>query len=380
VATEVTRDTTQPHLSTCFLLLQLPTAFLDLAMQAVQVYQQQQKPVTAASSSSSSSRQPALSPAALLQYLPIQEDVQDGFVGRVSTAILQGFSTHPCVLTASGVLSMPADTLLPEPLLVTAAGGGGPQQQLISNEWLRQSLHGAQFVLDQLLAGPEGDRTAQVLLQLGSRRFTAKLLLSWLCSEGTAQLLQGLAPQARAAWLPALYSVCMRLKAQPAGARMTLAADAATQQQLSTAPILQLFGSSECVSLQQLVASGRKVHLWDSSMGDETDLQLLSSQASSAASNLSFVDPSTLGPDGAAFMRLFLGVQQVPLSLLVQHILQLQSSSRNLSDAQQDQLLLFLLRNAGRLSAQDLQLLQGGLYLSTAAAGSPHVAAAGRTC
>lgn len=200
-------------------------------MQAVQTHQQQQQQ-TAAAAGGCSSGQPALSPAALLQYLPLQEDVQDEFVGRVSTAILQGFSTHPCVLTASGALSMPADTLLPEPLMVTAAGDGGlqQQQQLISNEWLRQGLPGVQFVSDELLAGPEGDRTAHVLLQLGSRRLTAALLLSWLCPEATAQLLRGLTPQARAAWLPGLYSVCMRLKAQPAGALMALPADAATQK------------------------------------------------------------------------------------------------------------------------------------------------------
>lgn len=127
--------------------------------------------------------------------------------------------------------------------------------------------------------------------------------------------------------------------------------------------------------MQQLAASGRQVHLWDSSVGDGADLQLLASQAGGVASTtrqqqgLSFVDPSTLGPDGAAFVGLFLGLQQVPLSLLVQRILQLQANSCNLSDAEQDQLLLFLLRNASRLSPQDLQLLQGGLYLSTAAAG-----------
>lgn len=371
------RSHTDPNLPVCSNApLQLPTAFLDLAMQAVKVHQQQQQQATAAAGDCNSG-QPALSPAALLQYLPLQEDVQDEFMGRVSTAILQGFSTHPCVLTASGALSMPANTLLPEPLMVTAAGDGGlqQQQQLISNEWLRQGLPGVQFVSDELLAGPEGDRTAHVLLQLGSRRFTATLLLSWLCSGGTAQLLRGATPHARTAWLPGLCSVCMRLRAQPAGAPMALPADAATQKQLSTAPILQLYGSSECVSMQQLAASGRQVHLWDSSMGDGADLQLLASQAGGAASTtrqqqgLSFVDPSTLGPDGAAFVGLFLDVQQVPLSLLVQRILQLQANSCNLSDAQQDQLLLFLLRNASRLSPQDLQLLQGGLHLSTAAAG-----------
>jgi hypothetical protein len=337
--------------------------------------------------------QPALSSGALLQYLPMAGDVQDEFMGHVSTAIMQGLSKQPCVLTASATLSTPAGTLLPEPLLSCSTACGQheeqqeqrPQQQLISNEWLQQGLPGMQYV--SLLSGPDAARTAQVLLQLGAKKFTSQLLLSWLTSPGTARLLQSLGPAQRAAWLPLLYSCCLQLKAQPVGACMHLQADSATQQTLKQAPILQLYGSVECCSLQQLADSGRQVFLWDSSLGNGSDLQLFSQSARSAGSacgtlpsansspghsgagsgSLCFLDPAALGPDGASFVSTFLGVHKVPLSLLVKHILQLQKGGQ-LTDPQQDQLLLVLMRNTDLLSNQDLQLLRQGLLLCRAAA------------
>jgi hypothetical protein len=357
-------------------------------MQAVRAHHQQPSAATASS-------QPALSSAALLQYLPLPGDVQDEFMGQVSTATMQGLSKQPCVLTASGTLSTPAGTLLPEPLLSCSTACGQheeqqeqrPQQQLMSNEWLQQGLPGMQYVSDSLLSGPDAARTAQVLLQLGAKKFTSQLLLSWLTSPGAALLLQSLGPAERAAWLPLLYSCCMQLKAQPTGACMHLQADSTTQQTLKQAPILQLYGSGECVSLEQLADSGRHVYLWDSSLGDAIDLQLFNQSAGSAdgscatppsansspgrssagSGSMCFLDPAALGPDGASFVSTFLGVHKVPLSLLVKHILQLQKGGQ-LTDAQQDQLLLVLMRNTALLSNQDLQLLRQGLLLCRAAA------------
>jgi hypothetical protein len=378
--------------------LQLSATFLQLAMQAVQTHQQQQQQSQQPLAPGDTS-QPALSPAALLQYLPLPGDVSDSFMGQVSTAILQGLSTQPCVLTASGTLSSPADTLLLDTLLATACGPEQQPQQLISNEWLQQGLPGVQFVSDTLLSGSEAARTLQVLQQLGCRKFSAKLLLSWLGTEGTAQLLGSLGREERTAWLPALYSCCMQLKAQPFETAVHLGPDLTALQTFKTAPILQLYGSSESVSLQQLAGSGRQVYLWDSTMGDEPDLVLISQAAlcpaqdsakacaatatgapassagnsnrrsSSQQDTLCFVDPSTLGPDGTMFLCVFLGVNTVRLSVLPLRILKLQAAGM-LSDSQQDQLLLFLLRNASMLSSQDLQLLKEGLQLRSADGGS----------
>lgn len=368
-------------------VVQLSATFLALAMQAVQAHQQQQQ----RSLPADGSPQPVLSPAALLQYLPLPGDVADDFMGQVSTAILEGLSTAPCVLTASGMLRTPDRTLLRGPLLVMTYGG--KQQQLISNEWLQHGLPDVEFVSDAMLPGTEAERNARVLLQLGSRRFSAQLLLSWLCADGTAQLLRSLAPEQRADWLPALYSCCMALSMQPAGSLMHLPPDMPTQSAMRRARILQLHGNGECVSLHELQDSGRQVYLWDSSLGDKADLQLISlgpckaaqlgstasstcsshsnsrsSSGNSAQAELCFLDPSTLGRDGAEFVGFHLLLRKVPLHVLVVRILELQAGGE-LSDAQHDQLLLFLLRNAACLSSQDLKLLRGQLLLrSTAAA------------
>lgn len=319
------------------------------------------------------SAQAHLSPTALLQYLPLPGDVTDGFMASVSTAIMQQLQQQPCVLTASGQLSRASTTLRPDPLLQQANG-----EPLISNDWLQQGLPGREFVHDDILAQPDRDRTAQVLLQLGSRQFDCLLLLCWLSAAGTARVLQELQPTARAVWLSELYSCCMRLKAQPGSSHMHLAADSHTTKLLAAAPILQLHGSQQLVSLQQLAASGRRVYLWDSSLGNEADLQLFSVAAASDSNSnstglaaLCFVDPSTLGPDGATMLSAFLGISLVPLSVLVQHILQQQLQEvmdvSGLTDSTRDPLLVFLMRNNPRLSTQDLQALQQRLSLRCAA-------------
>jgi len=347
-------------------------------MQAVKAQHQQHQhspPDSDPSEAAAGCPGPTLSPAALLQYLPLPDEVSDDFMAEVSTAILQGMQQQPCVLTASGRLSTAQHTLL-------TAGG----QQLISNEWLQQGLPGLEYVHDELLAGAEAttQRATQVLLELGSRRFSASLLLSWLAAEGSSRLLEGLGPEERAAWLQLLYSCCMKLRAQPDAALMHLAADSSSSQALRSANIVQLHGSQELVSVQQLADSAKHLYLWDDRLGSEAELQLFVASSSAASadgavgggaeadsntagscSSLCFVDLSTLGADGAAMLRTFLGVSCVPLSVLVKHILQ-QQAQGGLSDTQQDQLLLFLMRNAQHLSAADLLVLRDGLLLRCA--------------
>lgn len=358
-------------------------------MQAVKAQHQHQHspPDSNPSEAAAGCPGPTLSLAALLQYLPLPDEVSDDFMSEVSTAILQGMQQQPCVLTASGQLSTAQHTLLPDSLLM--AGG----QQLISKEWLQQGLPGLEYVHDELLAGPEATarRATHVLLQLGSRRFSASLLLSWLTAERTSRLLKGLGPEERAAWLQLLYSCCMKLRLQPDATLMHLAYGSSSRQALRSAHIVQLHGSRELVSVQQLAESSKQLYLWDDRLGSEAELQLFvaSSPAASAdaavgggaeagsntagscsSSSLCFVDLSTLGADGAAMLRTFLGVSWVPLSVLVKHILQ-QQAQGGLSDTQQDQLLLFLMRNAQHVDAADLLLLRDGLMLRCAeAAGS----------
>lgn len=356
-------------------------------MQAVKAHHQHSQSKGHLSAAADKCPEAALSPAALLQYLPLPGDVLDDFMAEVSTAILQGLQQQACVLTASGLLSTAQHTVLPDSLLKVDG------QQLISKDWLQAGLPGVEYVHADLLAGQEdtAQRTSQVLLQLGSSRFSAALLLSWLIAEGTASLLESLGPEERADWLQLLYSCCMKLRAQPETSPMHLAADSSSNQALGSAPIVQLHGSRELVSLQQLADSSKKLYLWDDRFGSEAELQLFSSHSSdtsvAAASGadqvtagsssdgeghssrqrgfLCFVDPSTLGADGAAMLGTFLDVRSVPLSMLVEHVLQ-QQADGGLSDTQQDQLVLFLLRNAPDMNTHDVQLLQDGLLLRSA--------------
>jgi hypothetical protein len=368
------------------LALQLAPAFVQQVMQAVAAHQQHSQRKGHSSGTAEGSPGPTLSPAALLQYLPLPGDVLDDFMAQVSTAILQGLQQQACVLTAAGQLSTAQHTVLPDGLLVVNG------QQLISSEWLQAGLPELEYVHADLLAGPRDtvQRSSQVLLQLGSSKFCAALLLSWLNSEGTARLLGGLEPEDRAEWLQLLYSCCMKLRAQPDTAPMHLAADSSSRQALRSASTVQLHGSRELVSLQQLADTSKKLYLWDDRFGGQAEMQLFSTHSSgtcAAASGgesvrtdsssgseshsskqldwLCFVDPSTLGADGAAMLGTFLDVSPVPLSMLVKHVLQ-QQAEGGLSDAQHDQLLLFLLRNAPDLSSTDLQLLQESLLLRCA--------------
>jgi hypothetical protein len=364
--------------------MQLAPVFIQQVMQAVTAHQQRSQENL--SGAADGSPEATLSPAALLQYLPLPGDVLDDFMAQVSTAILQGLQQQACVLSASGQLSTAQHTVLPHRLLEVDS------QQLISSEWLQAGLPELEYVHAELLTGPEDtvQRTSQVLLQLGSSRFSAALLLSWLNAEGTARLLEGLGPEERASWLQVLFSCCMKLRAQPDTAPMHLTADSSSSQALRSAPIVQLHGSQELVSLQQLADSSKQLYLWDDRFGDEAELQLFSTCCSGTCTSatggesvqadrssgskshsseqldwLCFVDPSTLGTDGAAVLSTFLDVSTVPLSVLVKHALQQQAEGA-LSDAQQDQLLLFLLRNAPDLSSTDLQLLQESLLLRCA--------------
>jgi hypothetical protein len=373
----------------CICAIQLAPAFIKQVMQAVTAHHQHSKSQGPSSGDEDDSPVPTLSPIALLQYLPLPGDVPEDFMAEVSTAILQGLQQQACVLTASGQLSTAQHTVLPDGLLEVDG------QQLISNDWLQAGLPGVEYVHAELLAGSDdtAQRTAQVLLQLDGSRFSAALLLSWLNAEGTASHLEGLGPEERAAWLQLLYSCCMKLRAQPEAAPMHLAADSSSSSEaLMSAPIVQLHGSHELVSLQQLADSSKQLYLWDDRFGGKAELQLFSthsSDTSDAASGgcwttvgstsdgeaaadssrqqdrLCFVDPSSLGADGAAMLSTFLNVRHVPLSALVQHVLQ-QQAEGGLSGARQDQLLLFLLRNAQSMSTQDLQLLQDGLLLRCA--------------
>lgn len=368
----------------CLLLLlppQLAPTFIKLAMAAVHAHQATTATNSSSTSNSHSSSSnadspaPQLSPADLLQYLPLPSDVSDGFMRSVSDRILQELRETPCVLTASGRLSTASGTLLPEPLLLQADG-----RPLISNTWLQQGLPGLEYVHDSCFGGgggadadaAAGARTTQVLVQLGSKRFSRSLLLQWLASPGARQLLQGLSPDERTAWLQQLYSRLHSLQAQPHNSPMHLpTGNTSVQQSLRAAPIVQLYGSKQLVSVDELRDSNPQLFLWNFDLGRRNDLRLFSRGGAAAAapgsgdsssSGLCFVDPGSLGPDGATILRATLGVQVVPLQRLVATALQLQADGQ-LTDAQHDQLVLFLLRNAGSLGAADLRLLQDGLML-----------------
>jgi hypothetical protein len=334
---------------------------------------------------------PCLRPAALLQFLPLPGEVQDGFMGHVSTAIMDSMRQQACVLTASGQLALPAATLLPAPLLQTTSG-----TPLVSNEWLAAGLPGHQFACASLLAGSQEQqvRAEAVLLELGSRRFTTRLLLQWLVAPGTAQLLRGLQVQQRTGWLRDLFR-CF-------GTQLTTDKQHPQwqwqQEMLLQAPILQLQGSRALCSKQEL--SGRGVYAWDARLGQDEALQLFcpdtpaadtqhsgdgsgSSSSSGSgggdggvASALCIIDRATLPPCGKLLLQELLDVPLVPLSVLVHQQLQGQALARSHMEpggqlVLHHQQLLFLLRVAHQVSPSDMDAVRSALLLLEHADAAP---------
>lgn len=356
--------------------MQLGPTFVQQAVRAVQAHQQQQQRQQQLDneqhSHSAGATGPCLSPAALLQYVPLPGEVQDSFLGQVSAAIMDGMRQQTCVLTASGQLSTANKTLLPSPLLVRADGS----TPLIPPEWLVAGLPEVQFVHPNLLVGSQQQqqRAMAVLQELGSKNISTQLLLQWLADPGTAQVLQQLPWQQRSSWLRDLYSCLNALTAQPAGSIMHLGPHAGhsiiaqqqwrqQRQQLSWAPILQLHGVQRLESFSGAAVALRKVYLWDTAFGGDDELQLFCS------GQLCFIDRATLTPAGAAVLRQLLGLEYATMSVLVEALLQQQAEAAHSGMFQlkvHHQQLLFLLRNSHRLSPADCKQLQQRLLLQRA--------------
>ena len=312
---------------------------------------------------------PKMSCASLLRYLPLPGEVQNPFLAKASTDILQSLKSKPCILSASGVLRCPHQLLLPEPHLTRPNG-----QQLIPNEWLRKGLPGVEYVHPDALTTAGGDghtqRAMDVLLQLGTRGFDSKVLVAWLRAEGTRELLGGLKEEVRVSWLQDLYSCLRVLKDQPSCSSSVSMQDGKKWGlELAAAPIIQLHGSEQLVSYTEAQggwSKGGMVFLWDGRFGREKELSLFSS-SNGSGSRLLFVDPSTLGGSGRTVLSHFFGLKEVGLQQLVAAIVESQKDGV-LSQQQRLQQLLFLFRNRSLLGTQQLAELRYKLQLLCVAA------------
>ena len=311
-----------------FLLLQLAPVFVEQVMSALhlahnpQQQQQQKEPPQQQQQVS-----PRMRCEALLQYLPLPGEMQNPFLAKASTDIVSSLKHAACILSASGVLCLPHQLLLPSPLLVRPNG-----QLLIPNKWLQKGLPGREYVHLGLLTAADGghgnQRALDVLLQLGSSMFDAKVLVAWLNAEATRQLLQDLPVEERASWLQDLYSCMVRMNGSSSSSIIY-------SRDVAAAPIIQLDGSRRLVSYQE-VQGGEgegKLFMWDPQYGGENERAIFSS--SSIGSGLLFVDPGTLDSTGMGVIRQYFGIEEVPLDLLVSTILEWQDREQYFGTQQQ---------------------------------------------
>jgi hypothetical protein len=334
------------------LLLQLVSAFVEQAMAAldqahgVQQHNQEQEQEELVHSCTG----PALSCADILQYLPLPGEVQNPFFARTCAGILQSMQHKACILSASGTLRLPAQLLLPDPLLMRPGG-----QLLINNAWLQKGLAGREYVHPELLGAAAGSehqqRVVEILLHLGSSKFDSSMLVDWLNAADARHLLDDMQLDERTRWLQDLFFCLRVLKDQPGSSSLSMQDSGTWGKELSAAPILQLHGSKQLVSFEEIIQSEGRLYLWDDRLGGEEELSLFSSSwsSSSSSSSLLFVDPSTLGSSGKVVLEALYKLQEVRLPQLVATILDWQGIG-GFSHQQQLQWLLFLFRNRSLLA------------------------------
>jgi hypothetical protein len=152
---------------------------------------------------------------------------------------------------------------------------------------------------------------------------------------------------------------------------MFLSNSSSLGRRLAAAPILQLHGSRRLVSCSELRG---KAYVWCSAFGGEAQLKLFSSGSSGSSSSLHFADPSTTAGDGHAVLHNLLGLQLVPMSVLVEELLrqqqwlqqQQQQRRQGGLDAvhsHHEKLLLFLLSNFKHLGDSEQRKLQQRMLL-----------------
>jgi hypothetical protein len=321
----------------------------------------------------------ALSCAALLQFLPLPDDVPDTILGLAASSMLQLLREEACVLTASEGYSKPSSGLLPDALLQLPDG-----DQLISSTWLKLGLPRCEYTHPDLLAGASSSsRARSTLEQLGARPFTAELLLQWLTAPGTqAHLTGGLQEATCSKWLQGLYACLHRLIAQPVECPLSLADAQKWDARLAAAPIVRLYGAVKPVAYDK-ASNGGRVFLCDAAFGNAEDVSLFSSNTGTGSSSSNsmgspvlFVDPvfCTQQTKTESVLAHFFSLTEVPMDALVDVILA-QQDSKQLSPSRHQQQLLFLVRNRQYLGNTAWGRLQASLQLHAA----PAAAAAART-
>lgn len=326
-----------------------------------------------------------LSCPALLQFLPLSGEVQGDFFTQAANSIMQRIQQEACIQTASGQYSKPASTLLPEPLLQLQDG-----QPLFINSWLQAGSPGLEYISPGVLDSSGGnsdssgggiERVQAALQQLGCRSFSADLLVQLLTAGQVKVQLEGLPGDELHSWLRGLYTCLEGLTGLPKSHPMGMANAEEWSSSLGEAPVLPLYGQQALTSYRGASSAGR-LFLWDPNWGGEKELSLFGRSSSSGADSdggggggnshtdrpLQFVDPAVQTPQLAVVLGHFFGTRTVPLSVLVEDLLQ-QQEICSLTLNKRKQLLLFLVHNQQQvLQLDDVQdTLRKRLQLQTSA-------------